>query len=79
MINLGDEVRDEVSGFKGVVLARMECLYEATALRIHPLSYENGQLTYTWVEEDRCVVVKERTLVGFVDVAGKRQKQEAKA
>ena len=29
MINLGDLVRDEVTGFEGVVLARQEALYEA--------------------------------------------------
>jgi hypothetical protein len=36
MAKLGDLVRDEVTGFTGVVLARQEALYEATLCRVHP-------------------------------------------
>lgn len=73
MINLGDKVRDEVSGFEGIALARLEGLYEATQIRVHPTKLDpQGQIiTSVWFEEDRLVVLKERAVVGFVNVSGK--------
>lgn len=73
MISLGDLVRDEVTGFEGVVLARMECLYEATQVRIHPraLREDVGEPKASfWMEEDRCVVIEQQAVVGFRTVAG---------
>ena len=74
MINLGDLVKDKVSGFKGVVLARMECLYEATSCRVHPRELgEDGRVNeYMWFEEDRLQVIEEHIIVGFVEVASKK-------
>jgi hypothetical protein len=73
MINLGDEVKDEVTGIQGIVLARMECLYEATSCRVHARNTEPGCIPLSiWLEEDRLQVIKERAVVGFVQVAGRQ-------
>jgi hypothetical protein len=74
MINLGDLVKDKVNGFKGVVLARMECLYEATACRVHPreLKEDGGIQESVWFEEDRLEVIVENAIVGFVEVASRK-------
>ena len=74
MINLGDEVKDEVTGFQGVALARMECLYEATQVRVHArnLTDQGTVRDSIWFEEDRLTIVKEQAVVGFVNVAGRQ-------
>lgn len=75
MINLGDFVKDKVSGYTGVVLARMECLYEVTTCRVHPRDLnENGLIKDScWLEEDRLEVLKENAIVGFKSVVGKNE------
>jgi hypothetical protein len=74
MINLGDKVKDAVAGFTGIVLARMECLYEATQCRVHPDSLdEEGRIKgCEWFEEDRLIVLGEHVVVGFKEIAGKK-------
>ena len=78
MINLGDKVQDKVSGFTGIVLARMECLFEATECRVHPQEVmEDGRLAPAeWIAEDRLLVLEDRKIVGFVSVAGKQTTAE---
>ena len=73
MANLGDLVRDEVTGFTGVVLGRAQYLYEATTCRVHPRELqENGaRRDAPWIEEDRLVVIEEHAIVGFRQVAGR--------
>lgn len=69
MIKLGDSVRDKVTGFEGIALARMEALYEATQLRVHPSSLDaSGAIRQSvWIEEDRLVTVRveEHPIAGF--------------
>lgn len=74
MINLGDEVKDEVSGFQGVVMARMELLYEATSCRVHPRNCHDGKPSEgVWLEEARLkpAVQSGHRVVGFLSVKGK--------
>ena len=70
MINLGDLVRDEVTGFEGVVLARQEALYEATLCRVHPRKLaDNGEMRdHYWLPEDRLFVIEDHAVVGFRNI-----------
>jgi hypothetical protein len=72
MIHLGDLARDEITGYEGIVLARLECLYEATSCRVHSRKLdENGRIRDSiWIEEDRLIVVEENAVVGFKNVTG---------
>ena len=75
MIKLGDSVRDKVTGFEGTALARMEALYEATQLRVHPSSLNSaGDIRASqWIEEERLSVVRleEHPVAGFGTPEGK--------
>lgn len=73
MADLGDLVRDEVTGFEGIVLAKMIALYETTQCRVHPRKLsEAGEIRGSvWIEDDRLCVVEEHAVVGFKNVEGK--------
>jgi len=75
MANLGDLVKDEVSGYTGVVLAKLEGLYEATQCRVHPRTLaDNGEIrSGTWLDDDRLAVIEETAIVGFKNVSGIHQ------
>lgn len=81
MARLGDLVRDEVSGYEGIVLARMECMYEATSCRVHPRNLtDQGEVRVgTWFEEDRLILIKETEVVGFVSVEGRAESDAVKS
>jgi len=44
MINLGDEVKDKVSGFRGIAVARHEYLQGCNRISVQPPINENGEL-----------------------------------
>jgi hypothetical protein len=75
MPNLGDHVCDEVTGYEGVVLARLESLYEATSCRVQSrkLDEQGNPRGMQWFEEDRLIVVEEHAVVGFRSIVGKEQ------
>ena len=80
MPSLGDLVRDEITGFKGVVMARLECLYETTSCKVQPRELREDVGTpkeSVWFEDDRLTVLEETAVVGFKDVAGKRLTEAA--
>jgi hypothetical protein len=59
MIKFGDSVRDKVTGLEGIVLARMEALYEATQCRVHPGLNSSGEVRASvWIEEERLATIK---------------------
>ena len=72
MAKLGDLVRDEITGFSGVVLARQDALYEASLCRVHARNLmDNGEVRGgVWFEEDRLIVEQETVVVGFRCVKG---------
>ena len=72
MAELGDLVRDEITGFRGIVLAKMTALYEATQCRVHPrdLDDHGNQRVSVWIEEDRLLVIEPHAVVGFKNIAG---------
>lgn len=73
LINLGDAVVDTVSGFKGVVLAKMEAVYEATSCRVHDQATgaDGNPKSGIWLEEARLLVTKPQTVTGFLEIRGK--------
>jgi hypothetical protein len=59
-MNLGDRVRDRVTGFTGIALARIDSLYKATQWRVQPesLKPDDSSITgFTWLEEGRLEVL----------------------
>lgn len=64
MPDLGDRVRDVVTGYTGVVLAKMEALFEASQCRVHPddLDDSGDPREPRWIENDRLVVTKEHAV-----------------
>lgn len=80
MARLGDLVRDEITGFEGIVLARTEALYEATICRVHRRGLQdNGDvLSGILFEEDRLEVLKENAVVGFRNIVGVEITEEGK-
>ncbi len=79
MAKLGDLVRDEVTGFEGIVLARTEALYEATICRVHRRGLQdNGDvLAGILFEDDRLEVLKENAIVGFRNIKGAESSEES--
>ena len=69
MIELGDTVRDRVTGLEGVVLAKLVCLYEEPTYRIHSSSLkpdDGGVREPVWMPEGRLdVVALKPRLAGF--------------
>ena len=76
MPNLGDTVKDEVTGFQGMVLAKLTGLYEATQVRVHPtvLTCSEGDIKASvWLEESRVKVVSSaKCSAGFGVVKGRQ-------
>jgi hypothetical protein len=66
-IEFGDVVKDTVTSFQGVALARMTALHEATQIRIHPqtLSTDGVIIGSVWIEETRLVKVENSRTTGF--------------
>ena len=75
-MKLGDRVKDKVTGFSGVVLARSEGLYEVDQYRVHPesLRSDDGRPTAAmWLDAGRLEVVSvaDDKFVGFKTVNGR--------
>jgi hypothetical protein len=73
-MNLGDEVEDTVTGFKGVILARLEGLHEATSCRVHPTvcAGDTGKpIDSVWMEESRLRLTKLQAVTGFLQIRGR--------
>lgn len=63
MAKLGDQVKDSISGFKGIVVGRAEFLYGCVQLSIAPQETKDGRVLDTvWLDEDRVVVTEENAL-----------------
>jgi hypothetical protein len=56
MVALGSKVRDKVTGFQGVVTARIEYLYDPTQVHIESAN-NNGEPADIWCIEGRVDVL----------------------
>lgn len=76
-IELGDVVRDSVSKFEGVALAKLIGLHEANQFRVHKLSLNNDGTVAAgiWFEETRLQRMEdvERPKVGFKIISDSEQ------
>jgi hypothetical protein len=74
MIDLGDKVKDRISGFTGIALAKSEGLYEATQFRIHSEDLDStGKVRDgVWIEAERLELLESDKHVGFVHIKGKK-------
>ena len=58
-INLGDVVKDTLTGLKGTVIGRTEWLYGCVRVIIQPTGVKDGKTAdVTTVDEPQCVVIK---------------------
>ena len=64
MIELGDKVKDVISGLTGIVYQISECLHGCRRIQIEPdkLNKEGGILDGWWMDEHRLKVVKKGVL-----------------
>lgn len=75
---LGDLVRDIVSNFEGIALAKSICLYEATQFRVHPITLDDRGVIIPeqWIEAARLQVIKTKKATGFLQIAGSHAESE---
>ena len=63
MINLGDKVRDSISGYEGIVIGIgiTEWLHQCRRIGIQPtaLDKDGKPMAIEWIDEPQCVVVEE--------------------
>jgi len=58
MIKLGDEVRDKLTEFQGIVVAKAQYLYGCQWINVVPKFLHEGQtIENAWFDEDRFEVV----------------------
>ncbi len=78
MIKLGDEVKDMVSGFQGIAVARYQYIQGCNRICVQPPVDEDGKLPVTenFDEPQLEVVQKEKVVMQFIvpDVAGGPEK-----
>jgi hypothetical protein len=69
-VKLGDKVRDSVTKFEGVALAKMEALFGATQFRIHRDSLKpDGEIQAgVWIDAGRLEVLDAPRMIGFKNV-----------
>jgi hypothetical protein len=56
--NLGDQVRDKVTGFTGACTAIVDSLYEASRVKIEMSAQSDGTIPTQWFDATRVEVVK---------------------
>lgn len=55
---LGSEVESKTTGFKGIIMARSECLYGCNRYSIQPKTGADGKMTDSyWFDEDDLKVI----------------------
>ena len=57
MLKLGDKVKDSITGFKGVVIARAEYLNGCITLKVQPpkLKEDGSPIEADWFDEQRLI------------------------
>lgn len=68
MINLGDEVEDSVSGFRGIAIARHIYLFGMPNISIQPLVDQYGTLpeTENFKEEQLKIIKVNKKSISFI-------------
>lgn len=72
MINLGDRVKDKISGLTGICTGRSVYLYGCTRIAIQAEVLEAGKpIESYWLDEAQCDVVQSAVIKGHVAIAEK--------
>ena len=59
MIKLGDRVKDSITGFKGIAIARSEWLNGCKRIEIQPEILKDGKIVEAdWFDERQIVLIK---------------------
>jgi hypothetical protein len=59
LVSLGDEVKDPITGLKGVVVARSEWLWGCVRIGVQPKGIKDGKpFDEVWFDENRVVITK---------------------
>jgi len=53
MVNLGDKVKDKITGFKGIVTGKANYLFGCTQCLIAPTMKGKSATDATWIDEQR--------------------------
>lgn len=62
-VSLGDKVRDEVTGFEGIVLGKSEFLYGCTRVGVQPKLGSDGKIIEaSWFDEPQLKVIKKAVI-----------------
>lgn len=81
MINLGDEVKDSITGFTGVVISRHEYLHGCMRLTVQPSTLKDGKpIDCVTFDEPQLQVIKAKKIsVGSRDKGGPRNEPKRAA
>lgn len=71
MINLGDRVRDRITGFTGIAVARAEYLYGCNRFSVLPEKLADKKIQESqWFDEPQLDLVKAKIIIGNQDTGG---------
>lgn len=66
MVNLGDEVKDKITGLQGIAICRSDWLYGCVRIGVQPKEVKDGKpVETTYIDEDQLEVVMSREDTGF--------------
>jgi hypothetical protein len=63
MVNLGDEVKDNVTGFKGIVVAKTNYIHGCTRVQVQPKVGKDGKVPDACTFDEPALVVLKSTVV----------------
>jgi len=59
-IKFGDKVRDKLTGFEGIVTARIQYIYGCIQYEVKPTIDEDGnQRKHDWIDENQLEIIKD--------------------
>ena len=68
MINLGDKVKDRISGVVGIVVARTEWLYGCVRCTVQPQAKDGKPVDPATIDEPQLVVLKAGAIQAFTQI-----------
>ena len=61
MIKLSDKVKDMITGFEGIAIARTVYLNDSVLIQVQPEELKDGEIIESeWIDELRLVHIKEK-------------------
>lgn len=57
MIELGDKVKDTISGFQGIVVSKCEYLNGCKRYQIQSVKLEAGKMVSEWIDEEQIEIL----------------------